>query len=88
MRSSLIFTMLAAACASATPMPQIEARQGGPSATVYSSCKNKGDVALTFDDGPYIYLKDISNTLSAAGAVGTFFFNGDNCGHYLLAPRA
>lgn len=24
-------------------------------ATVYSSCKNSKEVALTFDDGPYVY---------------------------------
>ncbi|KAJ7472649.1 carbohydrate esterase family 4 protein [Mycena latifolia] len=78
MLPSLIFAILTAVCASATPMPKIETRQGGPSATIYSACKNKGDVALTFDDGPYIYLEDITNTLDAAGAVGTFFFNGNN----------
>jgi peptidoglycan/xylan/chitin deacetylase (PgdA/CDA1 family) len=35
-------------------------------------------VALTFDDGPYIHLKTISDRLTAAGAKGTFFFNGNN----------
>ncbi|KAJ6561695.1 carbohydrate esterase family 4 protein [Mycena capillaripes] len=77
MLASLIFAVLTAACASAHPMgPEIEARQG--MATMYSSCKVKGDVALTFDDGPWIYLYDISKALVAAGAVGTFFFNGNN----------
>lgn len=28
------------------------------------------------DDGPYIYLNDVSDKLTAAGAKGTFFFNG------------
>ncbi|KAJ7472652.1 chitin deacetylase [Mycena latifolia] len=46
-------------------MSKIETRQGGPSTTIYSVCK-KGDVALTFED--------ITNTLDATGAVGTFFF--------------
>ncbi|KAJ6514764.1 carbohydrate esterase family 4 protein [Mycena vulgaris] len=78
MLPSLVFTILAAAWASATPMPQVEPRQGGPMATVYSSCKTKGDVALTFDDGPWIYLNDVSKALTSAGAVGTFFFNGNN----------
>ncbi|KAJ7168741.1 carbohydrate esterase family 4 protein [Mycena filopes] len=49
-----------------------------PLATIYKSCKVKGDIALTFDDGPYIYLCDISDTLVAAGAHATFFFNGNN----------
>jgi len=47
-------------------------------ANVITSCTTPNTVALTFDDGPYLYLKDISDTLSAAGAVGTFFFNGKN----------
>ncbi|KAF8900938.1 carbohydrate esterase family 4 protein, partial [Mucidula mucida] len=35
-------------------------------------------VALTFDDGPWVYIYDIVDTLNAAGAKGTFFFNGNN----------
>lgn len=31
------------------------------------------------DDGPHAWLFDISDALSAAGAQGTFFFNGNNC---------
>ncbi|KAJ7500330.1 hypothetical protein B0H11DRAFT_2225869 [Mycena galericulata] len=74
MLSTLVFTVLTAAvCASATPMAEIEARQGGPLAAVYSSCKNPNEVALTFDDGPWVYLYDVSNALVAADAVGTFF---------------
>ncbi|KAJ7679289.1 carbohydrate esterase family 4 protein [Mycena polygramma] len=77
---SLILTVLTAACASsAHPSgPEIDPRQGGPMATVYSSCKVNGDIALTFDDGPWVYLYDVSKALVAAGAVGTFFFNGNN----------
>ncbi|KAJ7136630.1 carbohydrate esterase family 4 protein [Mycena epipterygia] len=66
---SLVFALLAVARTS---------QAAAPLANVYSSCKNKGDVALTFDDGPYLYLQNISNTLFKAGAVGTFFFNGNN----------
>jgi len=47
-------------------------------ATVYSSCTNPNTVALTFDDGPYIYLRDVVDQLDRAGAKGTFFFNGNN----------
>ncbi|QRW07526.1 chitin deacetylase [Ceratobasidium sp. AG-Ba] len=47
-------------------------------AQVYSSCTQPNTVALTFDDGPYNYLTDISDTLANAGAKGTFFFNGNN----------
>jgi len=45
---------------------------------VISSCTTPNTVALTFDDGPYLYNKKIVDTLDAAGAIGTFFFNGNN----------
>ncbi|KAJ2917563.1 hypothetical protein MD484_g2873, partial [Candolleomyces efflorescens] len=47
---------------------------------VVTSCTVPNTAALTFDDGPWVYLYDISKALVAAGAVGTFFFNGDNFG--------
>lgn len=56
---------------------ELEPRQ---TATVYTACTVANRVALTFDDGPYHYLNDIVNTLDAAGAKGTFFFNGNNWG--------
>ncbi|KAK7046393.1 hypothetical protein R3P38DRAFT_2873570 [Favolaschia claudopus] len=45
---------------------------------VYDSCINANDIALTFDDGPYIYLRDISDQFTRAGAKATFFMNGNN----------
>lgn len=45
---------------------------------VYSSCTTPNTVALTFDDGPYIYLNEVVDQLDQAGAKGTFFFNGNN----------
>ncbi|KAG5733411.1 Chitin deacetylase [Termitomyces sp. T112] len=47
-------------------------------AQVVSSCIVPNTVALTFDDGPWKYLYNISKTLIAADAKGTFFFNGNN----------
>ncbi|KZO97609.1 carbohydrate esterase family 4 protein [Calocera viscosa TUFC12733] len=47
-------------------------------ATVYTSCVVDNMVAITFDDGPYIYEQDIVNTLNDAGIKGTFFVNGNN----------
>ncbi|KIY44228.1 carbohydrate esterase family 4 protein [Fistulina hepatica ATCC 64428] len=70
MFASLFFTVGLAVLASAGPAKR--------AASVFSSCTNANDVALTFDDGPYLYLKDISDTLTNAGAKGTFFFNGNN----------
>ncbi|KAF7358746.1 hypothetical protein MSAN_01213600 [Mycena sanguinolenta] len=58
----------------------VQARSLGYRATpqVYDSCINSNDIALTFDDGPYIYLRSISDQFTAAGAKATFFFNGNN----------
>ncbi|KAJ7732442.1 hypothetical protein B0H16DRAFT_1581465 [Mycena metata] len=44
----------------------------------YTACSNANDIALTFDDGPYIYLRTISDHFTAAGAKATFFMNGNN----------
>ncbi len=38
-----------------------------------SRCTVPGKVALTFDDGPYIYTKDLLDILKAADAKATFF---------------
>ncbi|KAG2018459.1 chitin deacetylase [Coprinopsis cinerea AmutBmut pab1-1] len=46
---------------------------------VVTQCTEPNTVALTFDDGPFIYLNEIVDTLTEAGANGTFFFNGNNC---------
>ncbi|KAJ2929896.1 hypothetical protein H1R20_g7214, partial [Candolleomyces eurysporus] len=53
---------------------------------VVTSCTVPNTAALTFDDGPWVYLYDISKALVAAGAVGTFFFNGDNFGDCIYTP--
>ncbi|KAF9269746.1 carbohydrate esterase family 4 protein [Marasmius fiardii PR-910] len=45
---------------------------------VISHCTVPNTVALTFDDGPYKYLRKFADLLSEHGAKGTFFFNGDN----------
>ncbi|MNM93967.1 Peptidoglycan-N-acetylglucosamine deacetylase [compost metagenome] len=42
----------------------------------------KGRVALTFDDGPSKYTKDIVDILKEHEIGGTFFFVGKNVGHY------
>jgi len=48
-------------------------------AQVFSKCTKPNTVALTFDDGPWVYLYDTVKALDAAGVKGTFFFNGNNC---------
>ncbi|KAK4684272.1 hypothetical protein P7C73_g5922, partial [Tremellales sp. Uapishka_1] len=43
---------------------------------IISQCTNSGQVALTFDDGPYIYEANVTADLN--GGKGTFFLNGNN----------
>ncbi|KAI0061674.1 glycoside hydrolase/deacetylase [Artomyces pyxidatus] len=78
----MLFTTFAAflsvfTLARALPAPAEEHAKRGL-ATVYSGCKSANTVAMTFDDGPYIYEQDIVNTLNQNGIKGTFFINGDN----------
>ncbi|KAL4739395.1 hypothetical protein BDV11DRAFT_117807 [Aspergillus similis] len=41
-------------------------------------CYVPGAVALTFDDGPYIYTEELLDILAHYGAKATFFVNGHN----------
>ncbi|KAK9356949.1 hypothetical protein V1523DRAFT_437155 [Lipomyces doorenjongii] len=43
-------------------------------------CKDPGHVAMTFDDGPYLYTDDLLNILAEHGAKATFFVTGNNLG--------
>jgi hypothetical protein len=47
-----------------------------PDGTIWTACTTPGVVALTFDDGPYIYTQEIVDQLTAAGQRATFFQNG------------
>ncbi|KXN80799.1 Chitin deacetylase [Leucoagaricus sp. SymC.cos] len=47
---------------------------------VITACTVPGTAAVTFDDGPYLYTEEIIRILKENGAVGTFFFNGQNFG--------
>ena len=73
MKFTFASALTAVACLSSlvTAAPTVETRR--PKAAVYSKCTKAKTVALTFDDGPYVYMYDISKALVAAGAVGTFF---------------
>lgn len=44
--------------------------------TIVNNCVNSGQVALTFDDGPYLYENDIAGALG--GSKATFFLNGNS----------
>ncbi|KAM0133263.1 hypothetical protein ACHAPC_008333 [Botrytis cinerea] len=43
-------------------------------------CATPGDMALTFDDGPYIYTSHILDLLAQYNASATFFITGNNNG--------
>jgi len=75
---SLVFVALAVATPLPDPSPEIELIQRVSLATVYSGCTAANTVALTFDDGPYIYETQISDLLTKNGIKGTFFVNGNN----------
>lgn len=45
---------------------------------IITRCVNSHDVALTWDDGPYMYEQDIAGRLAESGSKGTFFFNGNS----------
>ncbi|KAI8985882.1 hypothetical protein BDB01DRAFT_720717, partial [Pilobolus umbonatus] len=45
---------------------------------IYIGCNRPNVVALTFDDGPYIYSWDLAKQLHDAGVKATFFINGIN----------
>ena len=58
-----------------------------PVGSIISSCTVPGTVALTFDDGPYIYTSRILDTLRASNIPATFFVNGDNWSNILNADN-
>ncbi|KAJ7173946.1 carbohydrate esterase family 4 protein [Mycena crocata] len=74
MLATTLTILLSAFFAAAGPMVD----RAPAEATVYKSCVVNNTVALTFDDGPYIWMTQISDTLTKHGAKGTFFVNGDN----------
>lgn len=49
-----------------------------------SDCVNPGEMALTFDDGPFIYTSHILDVLAQYNASATFFITGNNNGALLV----
>jgi Polysaccharide deacetylase len=47
-------------------------------------CVNPGDMALTFDDGPFIYTSHILDVLAQYNASATFFITGNNNGELFI----
>ena len=51
-----------------------------PFGAIIDRCSIPGTVALTFDDGPYMFTPALLDILSANGAPSTFFVNGGGLG--------
>lgn len=51
-----------------------------PNVTVVTQCLDPKQVAITFDDGPFVYSADIAAAFTAAGGAVTFIINGLNFG--------
>lgn len=49
-----------------------------PYGSVITQCVNNGDIALTFDDGPYIYTAQVLDVLARYNVKATFFVVGSN----------
>ncbi|KAF9975495.1 hypothetical protein BGZ73_000847 [Actinomortierella ambigua] len=49
-------------------------------ASIVTACKNPGQVAVTFDDGPSAYTPALLDYLDKKKVKVTFFVNGDNAG--------
>ncbi|KAL4800698.1 glycoside hydrolase/deacetylase [Aspergillus venezuelensis] len=62
----------------AIPRPKIGTAPYGP--TAIRSCTTPGTVALTYDDGPNQYTRDLLDLLDKYGAKVTFFVTGNNNG--------
>ncbi|KAF6832793.1 polysaccharide deacetylase [Colletotrichum musicola] len=78
-------TLLGAAAASianASSSTSPLARRASPEVGVsLSSCTQPGLVALTYDDGPFSYTKQLLDILDTKGVKATFFVNGKNWGN-------
>lgn len=42
------------------------------------ACQEPGTIAITYDDGPYIYTNDVLDTFAKYGFKATFFVTGNN----------
>jgi peptidoglycan/xylan/chitin deacetylase (PgdA/CDA1 family) len=68
--------------AGATTRNDVRTQKGSVSyggAGIYA-CRKPGTVAITYDDGPYIYTDEVLNKFNAAGFKATFFVTGINIG--------
>ncbi|KAH8901135.1 glycoside hydrolase/deacetylase [Thozetella sp. PMI_491] len=57
-----------------------------PYGQVITACSTPGTIAITFDDGPYIYTSQLLDLLAQYGVKSTFFINGHNYVDTSAAP--
>lgn len=74
--NSVVVATLFSCLALASPLHDHKRAQ--PYGTILYNCVGTNKVALTFDDGPWIYTGGILDKLKAANMRATFFINGDN----------
>ncbi|KAF9980954.1 chitin deacetylase [Mortierella antarctica] len=56
----------------------IHKRADSSESVIITKCTQPGTLALTFDDGPYIFTEELLNTLKTNNVKATFFVNGHN----------
>lgn len=87
---ALLSTSLLLAGGYAAPAPAANLTIRAPSTiargVVIEHCTVPGVVALTFDDGPFVYTEHVLDILEQYGARATFFINGENWSRGISDP--
>ncbi|KAF9349543.1 hypothetical protein BGX26_012177 [Mortierella sp. AD094] len=83
-RLALVATLFATAFVCGAP---VNPSESGPSfqkrsaANVITRCTIPGTIAITFDDGPFLYTDGLLDILRSRAVKATFFMNGHNYGN-------
>ncbi|KAG0284109.1 hypothetical protein BGZ96_011522 [Linnemannia gamsii] len=84
LRLAIAATIFAAALVSAVPVTSSSTspflqKRSGPAPVIYR-CTVPGTIAITFDDGPFLYTNGLLDILKSRAVKATFFFNGNTYG--------
>ncbi|KAF9283570.1 hypothetical protein BGZ68_005257 [Mortierella alpina] len=79
-RLAIVATILASALVCAAPVDSGHPIQKRAAATVIARCTVPGTIALTFDDGPFVYTNGLLDILRSRAVKATFFMNGNAYG--------
>jgi peptidoglycan/xylan/chitin deacetylase (PgdA/CDA1 family) len=80
MRSLIILASLCHLTSSLSIPVYPKKREVSAGFAIYS-CTQPNTIALTFDDGPFVYTDSVLDQLASAGMRATFFLNGYNIGN-------